>query len=123
MKTLVLVFSLMLLFFGCQTENNDSIPVTPISKSLMQSVQNPDVTLPVLFEFLPSTFDVTSNNIVVQITDEFSYVRSRNFYALLTYQESTIVLYLGEYIPMNFIVEGYGGNNFQSITIYSAQGD
>lgn len=123
MKTLMLVFSLMLLFFGCQTESNDSIPVAPISKTSLHSEKTLDSALPVVFEFLPSTFDITSNNIVVQITDEFRYVRSRNFYASLTYDEFTLVLYLGEYIPMNFIVEGYGGNNFQSITIYSEQGD
>ncbi|MGV8131379.1 MAG: hypothetical protein ACP5N7_04755 [Candidatus Pacearchaeota archaeon] len=120
MKKLFVLLSIVILFFSC-TENNTSEPEENLGKKKPADVQSFQPMQD--FEFLRSTTTVSGNNLEVQITDEFYFVRSRHFFVEITYEGYSQLIYLNETIDMNFTLENYGTQFFQYLKVYAIQGD
>lgn len=115
------VFVSLVSFVACESGiNSTEDPITLEKKNTTDRVIN---TTPVVYEMLESEWDVTSNNIVVHITDEFNYVRSHDFYVHLNYPNYSNVVSLGSHVEMNFVIEELGVNNLNNVTIYAIVGD
>lgn len=120
MKTFLMIFLVTILFFSC-TENNTSQPEEVLQKSGPKRVQTFQPMQP--FEFLESTTTVNGSDLNIQITDEFLFVRSRYFFAEITYEGYSSLVYLGETINMNITLENYGSEFFLYLKVYAIQGD
>lgn len=116
------VFTILVSFVACEQPgiNGVDTPVTLEKKNTTDKVVD---TTPIVYEMLESEWDITSNNIIVNITDEFNYVRSHDFYVHLNYPEYSNVVSLGQYVGMSFVIEELGVNNLNGVSIYAIVGD